>query len=91
MSNRPANAIPLSFLHPRSGKHFEVDAAPEITGADAIASLVDNGFIEAASEGFTYGLQHTRLNKTLPLTATLAEQGVKANDVIAVLQLNAGA
>ena len=92
MSNtQSSNIIPVTFLHPRGGKEFSADIGPDTTGQKAIDGMIEAKFLEPAGAREAYTLQLTRTEKNIPLGASLVASGAKANDVIAVVVINAGA
>jgi len=83
--------IPVTFLHPRDSQQYEAEITPKTTGQMALDGLVKAGFIEPAGAKGAYALQHQRRKCTLPLSASLAGEGVEAADTIAVILTSSAA
>lgn len=88
----PANrVVPVVFLHPREGSEFAADIGPTTTGQAAVDGLVQERFFPPPGETVSYALQLQRTGKSIPLSATLVDAGVVANDRIAVVASQMGA
>lgn len=83
--------IKVTFKHPRSAEGFPVELGPETTGQEALDGLLAEKFLEPVAGNRAYVLQNQRTSKSIPLSATFADAGVKDGDTVMVTLTNVGA
>lgn len=89
--------IPIAVTHPRSSEHYPAQVAPACTARIVLAGLQDadatpeGPFLELAPAGRPYVLTLARTATAITPDMTMAQAGVRANDVLVVDQMGPGA
>lgn len=78
----------LAFHHPNTGSTFRANVAPACTAQIAIDALIGAKFLDPTSDDQPYGIAKLGTDVILPPTMTMAEAGVRDDDMLEVRRLS---